>query len=110
MERISLEESNVLSLFPNLDRDTSRILFYLMKNEEKSGEVLLVKIMENCFTEGTEGMYQVQSLLKFFEKKINLLDELRFGKDEKKVFTKIKLNFPKVEWMFSEEYYREAVL
>lgn len=110
MEGISLEEKRVSSIFPNLDRDSSVILFYLMKDDKKEGETLLVKIMENCFISGTDGMYQVTMLLKFFEKKVKLLNELKFGKDEKKVFDWIKINFPKIEWRFSESYYKEAVL
>lgn len=110
MEGISLEESRVLSLFPNLDHDSSNILFYLMKDEKREGETLLVKIMEKCFMLGTDGMYQVPLLLNFFEKKVRLLSELKFGSEGNRVFDLIRINFPKIEYKFSQKYFEEAVL
>lgn len=110
MEKLSLEKSKVLSLFPKLDENTAVILFYLMKSEKKYGEVLLVEIMENCFLPGTHGMYQINTLLSFFDRKIKMLRELMFGKENRKVFKKLYYDFPKIEWEFSEEFYEEAVL
>lgn len=110
MGRVSIDESKVLSLFPSLDKDSSAMLFYIMREKKRVGETLIVKFMEDCSFLELWGKFSIKDFTSFFEKKSDVLRELCYGKEKKRVFSEIDFRLSKIKWELTEDFYKEAIL
>ena len=79
---MAIEKKGALSLFPTLDQDSQKILLFLLSLDKKGGEVYIVELLEKCMFTDLMGKFHKEEIDLFFEKKINLLLELKAGKEK----------------------------
>lgn len=104
---MAIEKKGALSLFPTLDQDSQKILLFLLSLDKKGGEVYIVELLEKCMFTDLMGKFQKEEIDLFFEKKINLLLELKAG--EEKVFDSITFDYPKIIFSFEELFYQRSL-
>lgn len=109
MGKLALEKG--YSLFPEIEKDCSKILLILISKRVKEGELSLVKIMEQCQFEGLHNVFLPEMIKEFFDEKCETLKNLEIKVETgfSRIFDYIERDDMMMSYSFEINFYEGSV-